>query len=395
MSAQLSPLGRLHFGHEGVIARLPEEYLRLEPYLASILELFAHHHDFEHAYDAYLRLTDSLGSAISELPDCFSCEEHADITLLIVGQRILICTSQVSDEAYRLANLANKWSYVRGAPTGSYIQELFVKSRIIDLSTFSRTAPIVAKNLAKRYSLDRELYPALTFDRFAQEVEWLCGTGLLTVPAFQVDFGDLRRHIPLCPNYGYTRGTPIDRFYLDQFVQGIRQEVVGVTLEIGGRQQNREQYGFQQATEYHTLDSDPRSGADIIGDAHDSGSCAENCFDSIILFNVLEHCAKPWIVTENIYRWLRAGGKVFCMVPNVQRVHHDPVDCWRILPDAFQTLFERFCTRVTTYGSLLTSISALSGIASEELTWPELTHVDPQYPVATCVVAVKQQNLLD
>lgn len=389
MSTQRTPLGRLHFGRDGLAASLLEEQLPLEPYLAVILEVFAHHHESEDAYLAYMLLTEPRPSVETKFSESIVLGEQ-NTELLIVGQRILICSPQNADEAYRLANLANKWSYVRGAPTLAFTNELMRKARIVDLTDFSRSTCTVVDTLAKSYGLPHSPYPSFTAGRFRQEADWLSARGLLTVPTFQMDFGDFRRHVPVCPSFGYTRGTPVDRFYLEQFVDDIRSQVVGVTLEIGGRPGNRELYEFWGATEYYTMDADPRAGADLIADAHDRSACKQESLDCVILFNVLEHCARPWDVVENVHHWLKKGGTVFCMVPNIQRIHRDPRDYWRILPDALQGLFDRFMTRVITYGSLLTSIAALSGVATEELTLAELGQVNPQYPVVSCVVAIKQ-----
>jgi hypothetical protein len=46
----------------------------------------------------------------------------------------------------------------------------------------------------------------------------------------------------------------------------------------------------------------------------------------VIIFNVLEHCYAPWMAGQNIYRWLKIGGKYFAMVPNAVIIHGTPVD---------------------------------------------------------------------
>src|SRR6202040_645642 len=56
----------------------------------------------------------------------------------------------------------------------------------------------------------------------------------------------------------------------------------------------------------------------------------------------LEHCHEPWIAVQNVHRWLKAGGTVFAWVPNAQRLHRNPRDCWRILPDGLESMFEGF-----------------------------------------------------
>jgi SAM-dependent methyltransferase len=212
---------------------------------------------------------------------------------------------------------------------------------------------------------------------------------LLPVPVGAIDFGDFRRKSPFCPQFGSSRGSPVDRYYLDKFVAEIRNEVKGVTLEIGGVKSNRELYNFTNTTSYLTMDL-KGEGLDIIGDAHDIKAVDEASLDTVVLFNVLEHCERPWVVVDNIYQWLKPRGQVFCMVPNAQRAHRLPQDYWRIFPDAMNSLFARFPQRkLYVYGNPLTTLAAYYGIAAEELSREELDYHHENYPVANCIHAQK------
>ncbi len=109
-----------------------------------------------------------------------------------------------------------------------------------------------------------------------------------------------------------------------------------------------------------------------------------------MLFNVLEHCDNPWVVIRNIYSWLRVGGQCFCMVPSTQRLHDAPGDYWRPLPDGMQKLFQDFShQKLYIYGNPLTVVASFMGISAEELSLEELDDFHPDYPVATCIVAMK------
>ena len=46
------------------------------------------------------------------------------------------------------------------------------------------------------------------------------------------DLGDLRRVTPIDPNWGFERGTPIDRIYVERFVGGHASDIRGRVLEI-------------------------------------------------------------------------------------------------------------------------------------------------------------------
>jgi SAM-dependent methyltransferase len=225
---------------------------------------------------------------------------------------------------------------------------------------------------------------------FESVVSNLARAGFVAPAPGSLDWGDLRRLVPLCPRFGFSRGTPIDRYYLDRFVERIRPEVTGDVVELGGRDSNRESYGLIGATRYRGLDQRARSSVSLAGDAHDSSILPERSLDAVLAFNVLEHCHSPWLVAENMGRWLRPGGKAFCMVPSAQRLHRMAEDYWRPLPAALPLLFTGFsATRLEVFGNPLTTLAALLGIAVEELSQRELDATHPDYPVASCIVATR------
>ena len=48
-----------------------------------------------------------------------------------------------------------------------------------------------------------------------------------------VRFGDLARTAPIDGYFGFGRGTPIDRFYIESFLRRNRNDIAGRVLEMG------------------------------------------------------------------------------------------------------------------------------------------------------------------
>jgi SAM-dependent methyltransferase len=209
-------------------------------------------------------------------------------------------------------------------------------------------------------------------------------------PIGKLNWGDLRRGEPFCYEFGFERGTPIDRYYLDEFLGSIRHLVKGKVVEIGGVLSNREKYGFENTLTYDAVDLLESPSVNICGDVHESNLLKSGYYDTMLLFNVLEHCHTPQKVVDNIYNWLAPSGYCLAIVPNAQRIHNNPGDYWRILPDGMKTLFQNFGkVQVTTYGNPTSLIASYMGIAAEELTADELNESHPLYPVTTCLIAQK------
>jgi len=266
--------------------------------------------------------------------------------------------------------------------------------RAMDLSAASRAVPHVLRTLADGSRLDNDLAHVRDMADFRALVALLARKGLIVPARGAVSWGDLRRLTPICSRFGFSRGEPVDRYYLRRWLDEIRDEVTGVVVELGGKNTNVTLYGFSKASEYHALDLDASSAhVDIQGDVLDATALEPESADTILLFNVLEHCPSPETAVVNVRRWLRAGGRVFCMVPSVQRSHRYPKDYWRPLPDAMTWLFRDYDeVALRVFGNPTAAVACLMGIAADELDPAELDAEHADFPVATCLRATKRYS---
>ncbi|WP_232014476.1 class I SAM-dependent methyltransferase [cyanobacterium endosymbiont of Rhopalodia gibberula] len=244
--------------------------------------------------------------------------------------------------------------------------------------------------LFQTHKLQKDLQLVDSEEKLIRIVNKLKDLGLLSPEINSLDWGNFKKLVPIYYLFGLTRGTLIDCYYLNQFIEEIREEIQGKILEIGGTSKDRDFYEVTSQDSYQVLNLGPGLGIDIMGYIHDPSVIEPESVDSVIIFNVLEHCYDPWIAVQNIYRWLKIGGKYFAMVPNTVRIHGTPVDYWRPLHDRIKYLFEDFSEqKLYIYDSLITLIASYHGIATEELSSEEINNFNPGYPVITCIVAEK------
>src|SRR5215213_4131977 len=86
------------------------------------------------------------------------------------------------------------------------------------------------------------------------------------LPVGMVSFGSLRRLTPLSRVFGYDRGTPIDRYYIEGFLARNASDVRGRTLEVGDDSYTR-RFGGDRVTQRDVLHvSDENPLATIVGD---------------------------------------------------------------------------------------------------------------------------------
>jgi SAM-dependent methyltransferase len=210
----------------------------------------------------------------------------------------------------------------------------------------------------------------------------------------RVRWGSLRRMSPVDSNFGFGRGTPIGRHYLEVFVDRHRDDIQGRVLEVG-----RATYAGSRAERIARLDIvdiDPDNvSATIVVDLADRGSLPQDAFDCAIVMQTLQYVSHPDAALENLWQSLRPGGVALLSVPASGR--RDAVlattDRWRLLPAGLTALLERACCgaeiEVISFGNLISAVGALEGMAAEELRAEELAPHDDNFPVVTCARVYK------
>jgi SAM-dependent methyltransferase len=213
-----------------------------------------------------------------------------------------------------------------------------------------------------------------------------------------ISLGDLRTLRPVSTCFGQDRGTPIRRYFIDQFFANNKKLFRGNILEIGDARYARV-FAPSDAT-VDILDPDPASAtASIHGDLLTGEGVPENRFDVIILTQVLHVLSDMKAAVSVAHRALKPGGCVLATLPCITQVSRFDMDrwgdYWRTTDLGARTLFESSFRResitVTAYGNVLTAIASLTGLSAEDLRTDELDYNDPDYQVLIAVCAVKDR----
>ncbi len=211
-------------------------------------------------------------------------------------------------------------------------------------------------------------------------------------PAF---LGTLRRIRPLSNDFGYDRGTPVDRYYIERFLARHRSDVRGRVLEVKEPLYTK-RFGTQvERSDVLDLDaSNPR--ATLVADLATADELPSDTFDCFILTQTLQLIYSTAAAVHHAHRVLRSGGVLLVTVPAVSRVAYRPEvapDYWRFTAAACSKLFgDAFGpdhVTVRTHGNVLTCIAFLAGMAFEELKRSELETDDPLFPLIVTIRAVK------
>jgi hypothetical protein len=124
------------------------------------------------------------------------------------------------------------------------------------------------------------------------------------VPGRSIRWGNLRRLRPFSDRYGYDRGTPIERYYIERFLSRHAQRIRGNVLEVKDARYTR-RFG-RGAPHGVDIDRDNRD-ADLHADLNVPGSLPVGSFDCVILTQVLQFLA-PETALANVWASLTPGG---------------------------------------------------------------------------------------
>jgi len=218
-----------------------------------------------------------------------------------------------------------------------------------------------------------------------------------TLPMRRVrDFGELRSTSPIGKDFGRLRGTPVDRYYIESFLQAHSRHVRGAVLEVQSDTYTR-RFGGADVIRSDVLDVTANDSiATVIADLGCPDSLPKAQYDCIFCTQTLLLIYNLKAAAANLYSALRPGGVLLLTVPGVAHklASDEPSgDYWRFTPQSIERLFaEQFppnSIHISTHGNVLAAIAFLHGLAVEELSVEELDQHDPEYPVTIGLCAVK------
>ena len=216
-------------------------------------------------------------------------------------------------------------------------------------------------------------------------------------PVGKVSFGDLRRLTPISSNWGYDRGHPIDRYYIETFLAAHSDDIRGRVLEIGDNSYTSE-FGGERVIESDVLNfQEGVPGTTIVGDLESAPQIPSNTFDCIILTQTLQLIYHVSAAVKTAHRVLKPGGVLLATFPGISQTYDDlwaDKWYWNFTSVSAQRLFgEVFSVdnvSVRAFGNVLAATAFLQGLATEELTEEKLEYRDPGYEVTVTVRAEKR-----
>ena len=210
-----------------------------------------------------------------------------------------------------------------------------------------------------------------------------------------IQWGSLRRLTPVSRSWGFGRGVPVDRYYIERFLAAHELDIRGRVLEI---EDNTYTLRFgtdrvRQSDILHVAEGNPR--ATLIGDLTYAPHIPDDSFDCIILTQTLQLIFDVPAAIRTLARVLKPDGVLLATFPGISQTKDTNWTggwYWAFTPDSARRLFQ--CAfphgvAVETFGNVLSGVALLHGISATEISQGELDSYDPGYDVIIGVRAVK------
>ncbi|WP_052208592.1 glycosyltransferase [Croceibacterium mercuriale] len=252
----------------------------------------------------------------------------------------------------------------------------------------ARLAPAASLIAAATWAA-RRILPQAAFARVKRRL-----TG--TPQPGRANLGDLDRPTPISPNFGYDRGTPIDRFYIERFLDRHRADITGRVLEVGDAAYSQ-QFGGAAITRQDVLHAHAENPeATIVGDLGQPGLLPADAFDCMVLTQTLMLVWDMPAAAAELYRALKPGGVLLLTVPGTSSVDRGEWGAnwfWSLTGSSvtrmFEGLFGAENMTLRVEGNVYAATCFLHGLAQEEVRTDWLEQADTAYPMVVTLRAVK------
>lgn len=202
---------------------------------------------------------------------------------------------------------------------------------------------------------------------------------------------------PVSKVFGFDRGTPIDRYYIESFLKEQSHLIQGNVLEIAeSTYTNQFGVGVSQSHILHYDNSNTK--ATIIGDLCDTTTLPENTIDCFICTQTFNFIYDYKKAIEGSYHVLKKEGVLLatlaCMTPISKYDADRWGDYWRFMPQAVQKMFAEVFSEhqitLSLYGNSAVAALFMKGYSLEDIKKEvDLDYTDELFPLIIGVKAIK------
>jgi glycosyltransferase involved in cell wall biosynthesis len=354
-------------------------------------------------YDVYLRLASRF--PIVSHPSIVAAYRWHDSNMSANHAEMLAWTLKVLDRYRPAVGSAHESAWRTGRVNWReyYVAQILRDARRSWLLTHNVWR--VFSTLRQAAAIDRRYVGRLLAKAAARKTrDWLPGSvgswterKVLGIPPLgKVRFGDLDRVTPISSDFGFDRGKPIDRHYIELFLERQSDRIAGRVLEIGDDSYSKA-YGGSRITQQdvlHVMDVGPP--VTLVGDLTVPGTLPGTAFDCMIITQTLQLIFDMDLAVKALYDALRPGGTALVTVPGItpaDRGIWKDVWYWSFTANAAFKLFARRFgaqnVHIECFGNVYAATAFIQGLCTLDVDTRKLEPVDEALTVIVAVRATK------
>jgi len=202
------------------------------------------------------------------------------------------------------------------------------------------------------------------------------------------------KELPLNEDWGFSRGVPIDRYYIEKFLSENGNCISGHVLSVGDDSYARKFNSTDIVSDILHINEVP--GATIVGDLTNAPHIPDEQFDCFLFIQTLQLIYDFRAALQTIYRIMKPGGAVLATFPGITPLKDEEWNeswYWNYTYQSARRLFCEFFPEsnltITVNGNALAATAFVDGLATKDLPRHALDRKDPRFPLIITVKAVK------
>jgi hypothetical protein len=205
---------------------------------------------------------------------------------------------------------------------------------------------------------------------------------------------------PVSRTFGFDRGKPVDRWYIERFLAAHADDVRGRVLEVAEGTYTQ-WFGGDDVTRSDVLFAAPgKPEATVVGDLATGRGLPRGTYDCFVMTQTLQVIYDLSAAVRGTRDVLAPNGVLLATVPGISQIsredRRDWGDWWRFTSDSVRRLFGDAYgnenVEVEAHGNVLSAACFLYGFAAEELSEAELAYRDPDFELLMTIRAVKRDG---
>lgn len=211
-------------------------------------------------------------------------------------------------------------------------------------------------------------------------------------PLGEISWGDFKTIVPFSNNFGFDRGGPIDRYYIENFLASESEHIKGNVLEIAENTYTVK-YGGNKVIKSDVLHFDEGApGATYSSDLSEGHNLPSDYFDCIILTETLQFIYDYTSALKHCYRILKKDGVLLMTVPGISPIERTEwAEKWlwsfnhNSMNKIFSELFPENSFKIRTYGNVYAATAFLHGVGINEADRSKLDVRDVAFDVVVTI----------